>query len=157
VAGPGETLGELSLFEQDGERTADAQALEETECVIIARPALVAFLTGHPDLLLRIISTLSGFIRRKDEALGEASLLDIPARVARKLVELADTRGKATDSGTLIEIALNQRALAGMVGASRENVNRALHRFADLGYIRLTKEGIVVIQRQRLLHRGSGV
>jgi len=92
IAGPGDVLGEMSIFEQEGTRTADAQALGQAECLIIARAPLIEFISTRPALLLHIISTLSGYIKRKDAALGEASFLDIPARVALKLVELEDNR-----------------------------------------------------------------
>ncbi|HEV2477101.1 MAG TPA: Crp/Fnr family transcriptional regulator [Candidatus Dormibacteraeota bacterium] len=155
VAGPGDVLGELSLFAEDGERTADAQALEQTECLTLARDPLIAFLSSRPALLVRIISTLCAYIARKDAAVGEIAFLDIPARVALKLLELAESNGRRTDSGVLIDMPLSQRTLAGMVGASRENVNRALSRFADLGYIRQSESKIEILNSEQLQRRGS--
>jgi CRP/FNR family transcriptional regulator len=153
VTGPGEIFGELSLFDPDGERTADAEALEPTECIVVNRAPLLRFLSEQPKLLLQIISVLSVYVRRKDESLAEAAFLDIPGRVASKLVELADKKGRAAPDGIVIDLPLRQRTLAGMVGASRENVNRALRRFADLGYIRRGRTEIVVIDRARLAER----
>jgi len=154
IAGPGEIFGELSLFDPEGERTADAEALEPTECIIIGKAPLLRVLTAQPKLMLRIIGVLSMYVRRKDASIGESAFLDIPGRVASKLVELADTRGRATADGVVIEMHLRQRTLAGMVGASRENVNRALRRFASLGYIRLGGGFITVLDRARLNSRG---
>ena len=155
VAGPGDVLGELSLFEEDGERTADAQALEPTDCLIVARAPLLEFLSSRPSLLLKLISTLCGYIKRKDAAMGEIAFLDIPARVALKLLELANSRGRRTADGTLIDMPLSQRTLASMVGASRENVNRALSRFADLGYVRVSEGRIAVLNHDQLRKRAS--
>lgn len=155
IAGPGETFGELSLFDEDGERTADAQALEPTECLVIAKAPLLRFLGEHPKLLLRIIANLSTYIRRKDASMGDVAFLDIPGRVASKLIELADSKGRITSNGVVIDIRLKQSTLAGMVGASRENVNRALRSFADLGYIRQSGGAITVLNRDQLRSRGS--
>ena len=155
IASPGEIFGELSLFDPEGERTADAQALEPTECLVIGKVPLLRFLTAQPRLQLRIISMLSMYIRRKDASMGEAAFLDIPGRIASKLVELADTRGRPSRDGVVIDLPLNQRTLAGMVGASRENVNRALRRFAGLGYIRQGRGSITVLDRARLIGRGT--
>jgi CRP-like cAMP-binding protein len=105
--------------------------------------------------LLRIVASLSAFIRRKDAAIAEVAFLDITARVARKLLELADSKGRSTDAGTVIDVHLSQRTLAGMVGASRENVNRALHRFTTLGYIRQERGLITVLRPDELRKRGS--
>jgi CRP/FNR family cyclic AMP-dependent transcriptional regulator len=155
IAGPGEVFGELSLFDEEGERTADAQALELAECVVIAKEPLLQFLTARPQLLLRIIASLSANIKRKDAAMGDVAFLDIPGRVATMLVRLADTKGRPTSDGISIELALNQQTLAAMVGATRENVNRALRRFSDLGYIRLDRGSITVLNRDQLRRRGS--
>jgi CRP/FNR family transcriptional regulator, cyclic AMP receptor protein len=155
VAGPGEVFGELSLFDEEGERTADAQALEPTECLVIAKGPLLQFLTAQPQLLLRIIAGLSAYIKRKDATMADIAFLDIPGRIATKLVELADTKGRPTSDGISIDLTLNQRTLAAMVGATRENVNRALRRFSDLGYIRLDRGSITVLNRDQLRRRGS--
>ena len=155
IAGPGEVFGELSLFEEEGERSADAQALEASECVVVARDRVVGLLVSHPELLLRIVSSLSAYIRRKDAAVAEVAFLDIPARVARKLLELAQSKGRKSEAGTVIDLPLSQRTLAAMVGASRENVNRALHRFSVLGHIRQDRGVITVVRPEELRKRGG--
>ena len=155
IVGPGEVFGELSLFDDEGERTADAQALKPTVCLVIAKTPLLRFLTVQPKLLLRIIASLSIYIRRKDAAMGDVAFLDISGRVASKLAELADARGRQTLDGIVIDVPLSQRVLAGMVGASRENVNRALRRFSELGYIRRSAGSITLLDRDRLRHRAS--
>jgi CRP/FNR family cyclic AMP-dependent transcriptional regulator len=155
IAGPGEVFGELSLFDETGERTADAQALEPTECLVIAKGPLLQFLTTRPELLLRIIASLSAYIKRKDATMGDVAFLDIPGRVATMLVQLADSKGRPAPDGVSIDFTLNQRTLAAMVGATRENVNRALRRFSELGYIRLDHGSITVLDREQLRRRGS--
>jgi CRP/FNR family transcriptional regulator/CRP/FNR family cyclic AMP-dependent transcriptional regulator len=155
IAGPGELFGELSLFEEEGERSADAQALEPTECLVVPRQAVLSLLLAHPRLLLRIVASLSTYVRRKDAAVAEVAFLDIPARVARKLLELAESKGRDADGGVVIDVHLSQRTLAGMVGASRENVNRALNRFSSLGYIRQERGHITVLRPDELRKRSS--
>jgi CRP/FNR family cyclic AMP-dependent transcriptional regulator len=155
IAGPGEVFGELSLFDEDGERTADAEALEPTECLVIAKRPLLQFLTARPQVLLRIITGLTAYIRQKDATIGDVTFLDIPGRVAMKLVQLADTKGRPTADGINIELTFSQQTLAAMVGATRENVNRALRSFSDLGYIRLDHGSVTVLDRDQLRRRGS--
>lgn len=155
IAGPGEVFGELSLFDEDGQRTADAEALESSECLVIARGPLLQLLTSRPQVLLRIIAGLTAYIRQKDATIGDVTFLDIPGRVAAKLVQLADSKGRPSPDGINIEPALSQQTLAAMVGATRENVNRALRRFSDLGYIRMERGSITVLNRDELRRRGS--
>ena len=153
VVGPGKVFAELPLFEAEGERSADAQALEPSECLVIARAAFLDFCHSHPEVLVRIINALGGYIRRKDQAMAEVTYLDIPGRVASKLLELAAANGQEVADGVLITLPLTQRTLAGMVGASRENVNRALHVFTELGYIRHARGEITVLKLEELRRR----
>jgi CRP/FNR family transcriptional regulator/CRP/FNR family cyclic AMP-dependent transcriptional regulator len=154
VVGPGGVIGELSVFDEDGERSTDAVALVPTECLALPREAVVEFFLHHPQQLLRLVSNLAAFVRRKDAAIAEVAFLDIPGRVALKLLELADTKGQPSAEGVVIRVPLSQRTLAGMVGASRENVNRALHRFVQLGYIAQTRGTITVLKPEELRRRG---
>jgi CRP/FNR family transcriptional regulator/CRP/FNR family cyclic AMP-dependent transcriptional regulator len=153
ILGQGAAFGELAVLEENGVRSADAQALVETECLVLPRRALIAFLRAHPPIMWRVVTQLSGRIRRKDDEYADLAFLDIPSRVARKLLELAATRGQPLESGTLIELPLSQRTLACLVGASRENVNRALSRFASLGMLRVERGRITLLQLKELRRR----
>jgi CRP-like cAMP-binding protein len=102
--------------------------------------------------MLRIITMLSGYVRRKDDAFAEVAFLDITGRVAQKLLDLAESNGQLTADGVRIGMRLSQRALAGMVGASRENVNRALSRFGAGGAIR-QDGGVITILDPAALRR----
>lgn len=151
---PGDVFGELALFDEEATRSADAQAMELTECLTLGREPLMAFLKEHPILMQHIIGALSGYIREMDENFAEAAFLDIPGRVARKLLDLADLHGERTPEGIRIGIRLSQRTLAGMVAASRENVNRALARFLAHGDIR-QENGYITVARPAELRKRS--
>jgi len=113
---------------------------------------LVAFLKANPAVMWRVITVLSDYIRRKDEAFSDLAFNDIPGRVARKLLELAAARGEQAGPGS--QVTVSQRTLAGLVGASRENVNRALSRFASLGAISLERGRITLVRPEELRRRG---
>jgi CRP/FNR family transcriptional regulator len=150
---PGDMFGELALLEEDALRTADAVAVEPTECLTLERHALIAFLDSHPERMWHLIRVLSAYIRRKDESFAEVAFLDIQGRVARKLLELAQTQGEPAPGGTRIRVRISQRTLAGMVAARRENVNRALSRFAALGDISIAGGYITVLDAAALRRR----
>lgn len=149
----GDTFGELALLEEGALRTADAVAVEPTECLILERRALITFLESHPERMWHLIRFLSAYIRRKDESFAEVAFLDIQGRVARKLLELARTQGEPSERGTRIRVRISQRMLAGMVAARRENVNRALARLAALGDISLSRGYITVVDAAALRRR----
>ncbi len=150
---PGDVFGELSVFDEQAARSADAQAMELTECVLLRREPLMAFLEGHPLFMRHLFKVLSGYIRRKDEAFAESAFLDIPGRVAKKLLDLAESHGERAPAGVRIGLRLSQRNLAGMVSASRENVNRALARFTALGAIQQDGGFITILKPAELRKR----
>jgi CRP/FNR family transcriptional regulator len=150
---PGDIFGELALFEEGALRTADAVAVQPTECLTLERRALIAFLDSHPERMRHLIRLLSAYIRRKDESFAEVAFLDIQGRVARKLLDLARTQGEPVPGGTRIRVRVSQRTLAGMVAARRENVNRALSRFAANGDISMTAGYITVLDAAALRRR----
>jgi len=61
------------------------------------------------------------------ETVTEIGFLQIQGRVVRKLLELAATHGQQREDGSVeIAVSVSQSTMAGLIGASRENVNRAL-------------------------------
>lgn len=151
---PADFFGELALFDDAAIRTADAQAIELTECLTLQRDALMAFLDRHPQLMRRLLRVFTAYIRQMDAALAEAAFLDIPGRVATKLLALAQSHGERTPGGVRIGMKLSQRTLAGMVGASRENVNRSLRRFIAKGDIAQAGGYITIVRPAELRKRG---
>ena len=63
-----------------------------------------------------------------DAALADSVFLDVTGRTAKRLLELAG-------DGDEFELPITQEELAGMVGASRERVNKAIASFVRLGWI----------------------
>lgn len=147
---PGEVFGEMSLVVEDPVRLMDAQAVEPTECLALSRDAFLRYLDNHPPVMRRMLATLAANIRRMDETFAESAFLDIPGRVARKLLDLAELHGEQTAGGLRIRMRLSQGTLAGMVAASRENVNRSLSRFASEGLVRLDSGSVTIIDPSRL-------
>ena len=147
---PGDMFGEMSLVVEDPVRIMDAQALDTTECLTLSREAFLRYLDNHPRVMRRMVAILAANIRRMDETFAESAFLDIPGRVARKLLELAELHGEQTADGIRIGMRLSQETLAGMVTASRENVNRSLSRFASEGLIKLDSGSITIVDQSRL-------
>jgi len=137
---PGGLFGELGLFD-DGPRSADARALSATTVAALSFEHVRAVLREQPELLWIVVRLLAGRLRATDEALADAIFLDVPARTAKRLLELA------TDDDT-VELPMTQEDLAGLVGASRERVNKAIALFVKLGWLEATGRG-----RYRILDR----
>ena len=78
---------------------------------------------------------------------------DVPGRVAKALLDLADRFGRPATDGILVAHELTQEELAQLVGASRETVNKALAEFVQRGWIRLEARAVVILDLQRLKQR----
>ena len=71
LIGPNGVFGEMALI--DGEpRMAGARAVEDTQCLIVPMAALRAQIGKTPDLVILVLETLLGDIRRMGRELGVA-------------------------------------------------------------------------------------
>ena len=78
---------------------------------------------------------------------------DVPGRVAKALLDLADRFGRTADDGVHVHHDLTQEELAQLVGASRETVNKALADFASRAWLRLDGKSVIILDPERLARR----
>ena len=141
----GDLVGELSFFDGRG-RSAEARALEPTEVICIPFAPVREVLERRPALLWGMVELLAGRLRTTDEALADSVFLDVPGRTAKRLLELA---GEADE----FQLPLTQEELAGLVGASRERVNKAIASFLRLGWIEQADRRYRILDREQLTRR----
>ena len=60
---PGDSFGEIALLSGDAARTADAQAMELTECVSVPKDPLLTFLDQHPVMSRHLMRALAGYVQ----------------------------------------------------------------------------------------------
>jgi len=137
VIGPGEIFGEIALL--DGKpRSADAVAIEDTVLMVVERRNFLPFVLRHEELVERLLIVLCDRLRRTSLALEEIALFELPARLARLLLKLADDYGRSLPGGAIrIDLKLSQRDLATLVASSRESVNKQLRTWRDGGTVDL--------------------
>src|SRR5262249_19573634 len=121
----GDIFGEIALLD-GGDRTADVVAITDTELLVIDRRSFLPFLERHPAVANKLLVALCQRLRRTTQQVEDLALLDLSARLAKRLIGLAETKGQKTDGGIKIATPLTQGALADMVGTSRESINRQL-------------------------------
>ncbi|MBO3130641.1 Crp/Fnr family transcriptional regulator [Dermatophilus congolensis] len=152
VLGPGELLGELTVFDP-GDRNATATAIANTELIGLTHEQLAAFLPDHPQVASALLASLARRLRRTNDSLADLVFTDVPGRVAKALIDLSHRFGQEIDDGLLVPHDLTQEELAQLVGASRETVNKALADFATRGWIRLETRAVVLLDVERLTRR----
>ncbi|TMD61428.1 MAG: Crp/Fnr family transcriptional regulator [Chloroflexi bacterium] len=152
VFGKGECFGEFALL--DGlPRSADAVALEKVECYTLQRSDFHNAIMKNPKIAIQIIEVLTRRLRSTDQMVEDLIFLDVYGRVAKKLLELADTHGTKIGDGTRIEVRLTQQEIASMVGASRESVNKVMGYFTDKNFISTDKHKITLHRISELERR----
>jgi CRP/FNR family transcriptional regulator, cyclic AMP receptor protein len=150
--GPGDVGGLPSILIEDATRMTAGKAAENTVVLTLEREPLFALLEREPVVMRRVLDNIARAMRMELHTLSEVAFLDVGGRVAHKLSDLASLSGVPSD-GNHITIKVSQRALAAMVAASREKVNRALARLASEEIIRLDVGTITVLDPARLRAR----
>ena len=148
----GDFFGEMSLL--DGmPRSADAVAMEPCELLVLNRSNFLDFLKGNENVIQSILSALSMRLRRTDDLLEDTCFLNISARFAKKLVELAEEHGEQEGDLIFINLDLKQRDLASMVGATRESINKELRLLREKGLISMIGSQIQIFNIELLRRR----
>jgi len=149
LLGPGEVFGELALL--DGEpRSTDAVAVEPSELLLLDRDEFLTYVRQRPELAIDLLSILARRLRRETQVLQDAAFVDVPARLARTILQVAEA---PSPSGQLLTPRLTQSDLAGMVGTTREALNKWLGFYENQGLIARQHGRITVLQPERLRRR----
>ncbi|WP_179221560.1 Crp/Fnr family transcriptional regulator [Inquilinus limosus] len=155
---PGEMFGEVSALDGRG-RSADAVALSECRLQIVDGRDLRRMLKQSPEACLQMMELLTTRLRRTSDQLEGVALLNLPARLARLLLTLAETEASQTPSGQTpsgrttpgrtmrLPRRLSQRDLGLLIGASRSKVNVQINRWIGEGI--LGREGSALMVRDR--------
>ncbi|MDR1294018.1 MAG: Crp/Fnr family transcriptional regulator [Bifidobacteriaceae bacterium] len=154
ILGPGEMIGELTLFDP-GPRTATAVAVSDANLSALSHFQLASWIRAHPGMATHLLSALAHRLRRTNEVIGDLVFCDVPGRVARTILDLSQRFGIPEDKGIYVRHDLTQEELAQLVGASRETVNKALSGFAQRGWIRLDGRALSVMDLERLRRRAK--
>ena len=163
VLGPSDVFGELSVFDS-GPRTSTVTAVTAVSALSMDRDALRAWIGAHPEISEQLLRVLARRLRDTNDNLADLIFTDVPGRVAKLLLQLAQRFGvpHPTEPGppdvpavpaVRVEHDLTQEELAQLVGASRETVNKALAEFVERGWIRLQGKCVIVLDRPRLARR----
>lgn len=145
----GRLLGIQTIFD-DGPHFLSATALSPTTVLAVPRVDLIEILRRHPDAMLKMAAIFTRQIRAAAMLVAEMQFLDLPVRLAKRILELAEETSAAHSRSPAPAIRVTQKELSELAGATRGGVNRALKRLAQLGLIRISRGSIVVAAPERL-------
>jgi CRP-like cAMP-binding protein len=149
VLGVSDHFGELSLID-DRPRSAHVIAMDDSHLLVLRREDFRKRVEASPAVAWALLGELSRRLRRADEKIGGLVLLDVPGRIARLLLDLADESG-----GSTIEKRLTHQTIAQMIGASRETVSRAMKDFQEANWVSIERRRITLADRPALEQRAQ--
>jgi CRP/FNR family transcriptional regulator, cyclic AMP receptor protein len=153
VLQPYQTFGELAVLD-GGPRVATVTARERSALVVVPKAAVAELLRREPSVAAALLTALAVTVRHLDEQACDATLLDLPRRVAKFLTTLTGDRGlpgqPRRDGFVPVDIGLTQGDLARQIGGSRQQVNRVLMSFEEAGSIERMGHRIVGVRPELL-------
>ncbi len=134
----GDFFGEMSLID-DQPRSAHVIAL------VLRREDFHQCLSEMPGIAIGLLRAMCKRLRQADNKIGGLVLLDVPGRVARLLLELADE-----NDGEHITKRITHHLIAQMIGSSRETVSRTMRNLVDQSLIEVSRAKIRLCDREAL-------
>ncbi|HLZ64847.1 MAG TPA: Crp/Fnr family transcriptional regulator [Aliidongia sp.] len=142
MMGEGEVFGEIALLD-GSERTADATAVTNCTLLVIHRRDFLPFLNAHPHVAIRLLRVVCQRLRRTTEQVEDLLFLNLPSRLAKKLLHLSGANVDRPRERAPI-IRQSQREIGNLVGLSRESINKQLSRWQKEGLLTL-RDGMIVL------------
>lgn len=137
VVGPGDFLGELSIF-NEVPLQEDAQALEDTTMCVIEGKKLKVLMGKYPEITFKVMGELSKRLEMAENLIEDINLRTVEERLATALLKMA---------GDEDEVILNMTKgdFASQMGMSQETLSRKLSAFQDQGLIEQKGNRIIIL------------
>ena len=148
--GPGGFFGELALLD-GAPRSANAIAFGAVETLVLHRESFDRLIDSEPELRRALLASLAREVRRLTAQVEDLHFLDLPGRLARHVLrEIESDGGRGTGDEARLPWPYTQGELAGMIGGSRQSVNRLLADFVGQGLLRFEGDQLVIPDPARL-------
>ncbi len=151
ILGPGEIVGEMSVFEP-AYRSASVVTLEASKLCWTDRATFQRWLKTIPVLAFNLGEILAARLRHANAQIQTLAALSTEGRVARQLVSFAERYGQPRpDNAVYIPIRLTQSDIAALVGATREHTNKILVSYKERGYLSTNQQYHFTLHNPRAL------
>jgi CRP/FNR family cyclic AMP-dependent transcriptional regulator len=149
---PGSFFGTISLLDE-GHRNSDAVAVESCEILALSREVFRQYLRSHPAAMEAMLETMAARWRKTIQHFYDLAFLDVPGRLAKVLLQMAEELGGSNPERTAVLANLTQRELASLVGTTRESINKWVQFFVRQGWIEFNKGTVTILQPAQLRER----
>jgi len=147
---PGQMFAEAAIF---GAATypADCIALEDSEIAFFPKSEFMQLIAEYPELSIKMIVSLSAWLREFSQKLEDLSLREIPARLASYLLEQAELAGSES-----FDLTVSKTQLASHLGTIIETLSRNLKKLRERGIIEVEGKRISILDRSGLENVADG-
>ncbi|NLW56847.1 MAG: Crp/Fnr family transcriptional regulator [Firmicutes bacterium] len=143
VLGPGEFMGELSLFSQLP-LTDNAQALETSTMCLIEGAKLKELMKKYPSIAFKVMEELSERLEKAEKLIETLNLNTVEQRLAGALLTMSDGKNQ-------VFLGMTKGDFASQLGMSQETLSRKLTAWQEQGLIALKgQRKIEILDRAQL-------
>ena len=146
---PGQSFAEATIFEGGG-FPANAEALCKSDLLFLPKRPFIVLLEKNPAMALRVLASLSKWLKRMTDLVENLALRDVEARLVFFVAEEMKGRGLALRDGAVYEIPVSKNVLASRLGTVPETFSRTLKKLQEEGKIRVRGNQIRILKAQSL-------
>lgn len=143
IVHPGGTFAEAAIF-GNGLYPACAEPLLPSRLLFLPKEGFLELLTANSRIAINMIAGLSRFLRQFAQQIEELTFKDVPARLARYLLDLSKGRQAS------VELPISKSQLASNLGTVSETFSRTLRRLIDDDLIRVSGKRVEILDVARL-------
>lgn len=156
VISPPDTFAEASVFLK-GSHPFYAETLSDCQLLFLPKRDLLRLIRKNSRLSANTTIILSNYVKRYASLIEDLSLKEVPARIARYLLDLSLRQSKEAKSTEEIELDLSRSQLASRLGTIRETLSKNLAKMKAKGIIDVKKNRILILDRENLEKVASGL
>ncbi len=143
IVHPGGAFAEAAIF-VSGLYPAYAEPLEKSQLIFFPKNDFLALLHQHSQIAINMIGGLSRFLRQFTTQIEELTFKDVPARLARYILDLAG------DEAERVELPISKTQLASNLGTVSETLSRTFRKLSNEDIIAVKGKVIDIVDRDRL-------
>lgn len=125
---PGDIFGEISPTENTRDDTV-AEAMEDSYVCEMSQESFAMLIRANPELALRVVELMDENRRKFQVRLDELLYQDVPTRLARLLLRLAEEYGTVGPDGIRLRLGLTHEELANLIATTRETLSKFMSEF----------------------------
>jgi CRP-like cAMP-binding protein len=134
LALPGDVVGDVAALDELPQ-PLDAVAASRSELIGVDSGLLLDVVGSTPEAAVQLARCLATRMRWVWETAFERTSSDVPARLAGRLLDLADLVGRVRDGAVELDLPLPQSDLGRLAGMCRESACKALRAFQAAGLV----------------------